>query len=143
MIEINLTNKAAAQTTVDFNSMCKFGDRYLGASSSGIFEIDGYNDNGTAIQTLVKSGKFDLGSERRKRFRFFYFGLETDGELTLSIFADDVLAAQYDVSPEPTVQLVRVPISRETNARYWQWQIENVSGAFFSIYDVKAIPIIL
>lgn len=145
MLELNLKIKAASQTTLPFNSMCQFGDSYLGATSTGLHTLGGYNDHGAAIPAFIKSGTMDFGMGQSKRFRFFYFGLETDGSLLLKVYCDKVLAAeQYTVAPlEPTVMRVRVPISRVHQSRYWSWSIENVSGAFFVLSSVTALPIIL
>jgi len=53
MLEVNLKNRAISQTTQNFNSMCRFGDAYLGATSSGLFSIGGYNDNLVKIPALI------------------------------------------------------------------------------------------
>lgn len=143
MLQVNLKNRAATQTTESFNSMCKVGKAYLGASSSGLFTIGGSTDNGAEIPALMKSGMLDLGTEKRKRVRFFYFGLECSGALKLSLFCDGALAGEYTVEKTTGVQDIKVPISRDHVGRYWQWQIENVGGAFFALYSVKALPIIL
>lgn len=115
----------------------------LAANESGVFLLGGADDNGAAINGLMKSGMTDFGIENQKRLRFFFFGLETDGELLLTIFCDGVQAAQYTVSKTTGVQRIRVPISRVHQGRYWQWQVENVDGAFFALYSVEALPVIL
>jgi len=145
MLEVNLKTRAASQSTVDFNSMCKFGDLYLGANEDGLFKICGYADNTVEIPALIKSGKMDFGVEQKKRFRYFYFGLETDGELLLKVYCDGVVATEeYTVAPITAgVMRVRVPISRVHHSRYWEWSVENVNGSFFVLYSVEALPIIL
>lgn len=143
MLELNLKTKAATQTTKAYNSMCKFGDKYLGATGAGLFEIGGYNDNGSQIAARVDSGQFDSGMNNKKRFRYFYFGLETAGSLKLSVYGDGMLAGEYTVTNKSGMQNVRVPISRSVKARYWQWRIENISGAFFALYSVEALPVVL
>lgn len=144
MIELNLTNRAAAQTTKGYNSACVFGDVALGATSSGLYQIGGYTDDTAAIPALVKSGLLNLGLENKKRFRFFYFGVEASGPLTLTVHGDGVLAGRYTVSGlQPGLQVVRVPISREVNAWYWQWTVENSAGSFFVLHSVQALPVIL
>lgn len=143
MLQLNLKNNAISQTSESYNSMCKFGDVYLGASASGITRICGYADNGAEIPAKMRSGMFDMGTEKEKRVRFFNFGLETDGELILTIFCEGVQAAQYTISKSTGVQQIKVPISRAHHGRYWQWQIENVDGAFFALYSVTVLPIIL
>lgn len=143
MLEINLKNRAITQTTVAFNSMCKCGNTYLGASDDGLFSIGGTSDDDVEIPALIRSGMFDLGTEKMKRFRFFYFGLECDGTLKLTLLCDGVEAASYTVSKTTGVQEIKVPVSRAAQGRYWQWQIENIDGSFFALYSVKALPIIL
>jgi hypothetical protein len=145
MIELNLVNKAPSQSTLNFNSMCKFNGEYLGASSTGVYKMVGYNDNGVQIPSIVKSGMNDFGSHSQKRFRFFYFGVETTGDLILKVFADgSIVGEEYSTSPlAQEVRTIRVPISRKGQARYWSWSVENVDGSFFSLYSVKALPVIL
>ena len=144
MLELNLTNRAATQTTQAYNSACMFGGVPLGATSTGLYRIGGYTDHGAAIPALIKSGMLDLGTERIKRFRFFYFGLQASGNLELTIFCDGIEAASYTVDgSDGGSREVRVPISRAYQGRYWQWQVENASGSFFALYSVKALPVVL
>ena len=144
MIELNLTNRAAAQTTKGYNSACVFGDVALGATSSGLYQIGGYTDDTAAIPALIKSGAFDLGTPRFKGFRYFYFGIDATGDLELSIFCDGELVASYSVDGGTGgYREVRVPIGRGARGRYWQWQVKNKSGAFFVLYSVQAMPVFL
>jgi hypothetical protein len=144
MIQHNVNNGASSQTTKDYNSMCLFNGKVLGCNENGLFLQEGRTDNGTNIDARIDSGMFDLGMNNKKRFRFFYFGLEATGPIILSIYGDGVLAAEYAVeNGKSGIQNIRVPISRETKARYWQWRIENVRGAFFALYSVEALPVFL
>lgn len=142
MLELNLKSKAATQTTVQFNSMCRVGDTFVGATEMGLHRLCGASDNGVAISAMVRSGTFDFGAANQKRFRFFYFGVSATGKIKLKVYCDDVLSGEYlaDVDGDMTV---RVPISREHQGRYWSWSIENISGAFFALYSVQALPVVL
>ena len=144
MLEVNLKTKAASTTTLPFNSMCKVGGAYLGASANGLYQIGGGTDDDTNISASIKSGMMDFGVANQKRFRFFYFGVETDGELLLKVYCDGVLAEQVTVAPRtPGAFQVRVPISRIYQSRYWSWSVENINGAFLALYSVTALPVIL
>lgn len=144
MLEINLTNRAVAQTTQAYNSACMFNGVPLGATSTGLYQINGYTDHNVSIPALIKSGSMDFGVENKKRFRFFYFGLETTGSLTLSIYGDNTLAGSYTVTGLTTgTRVIRVPIKRDVNAWYWQWQVENISGSFFVLHSVRALAFFL
>lgn len=144
MLEINLYNKAISQTTLSFNSMCNFGDNSLGVSENGLFLLDGYNDASVEIPALIKSGLFDFGTWHPKRGRFFYFDLETTGDLKLSIFCDGKDAAEYTTSSNTTdIQRICIPIGSGNQGVWWNWQIENIDGCFFVLYRVDALMIIL
>ena len=144
MLELNLKNRAISQTTVTYNSMAKFGDKYLGCTDAGLFLMGGYNDHGAQIPLLMRSGMTDLGNGNQKRFRYFYVAGEANGSGTITIFADGVEAGSSAITPNASgIFDVRIPISRAYLARYWSWQVENVDGAFIALYAVKAAPIIL
>lgn len=144
MLEINLKNRAISQTTQNFNSMCRFGDAYLGATASGLYQLGGYSDHGVQIQALIKSGDMDFGTHALKRPRFFYFGIRSTGDVKLLIFCDGNLVTEYNVgSTGGDIKEVRVPVGRGANGRYWAWGVENVNGAFVALYSVKAIMIFM
>ena len=144
MLELNLVNKATTQITSTYNSFCMFDGIPIAATSSGLYKIDEYTDHGTAIPALIKSGAMDFNVENKKRFRFFYFGLETTGSLKLSIYGDNTLAGSYTVTGLTTgIRVIRVPIKRDVNAWYWQWQVENISGSFFVLHSVRALAFFL
>lgn len=140
MLEVNIKNRAVSQTTRQYNSICNFADKQLAVDSEGIKAVEGFTDSGQGIGAYIKSGKFDLGTERIKRLRFVYFGLEANGHIRLCLFVDDRLAGQLIV-PVQGRQEVRVPVSRKFEGRYWQWQVENMGGTFFVLYSVRVLPI--
>lgn len=142
MLRLNLTNRAIAQTTQRYNSACMYNGLPLAVTENGLVRIGGYSDSGEPIRAWMKSGKFDLGADNIKRFRYFYFGVKGDGDLKLSIWADDVLVREYVVPVEAHRgrQEIRVMVGRGVAARYWQWKVENVNGSFFVLYSVRALP---
>lgn len=144
MLEINIKNRAISQTTLPFNSMCNVNGITLGATGSGLFVLGGYNDNGSEIPMLLKSGVTDFGINNQKRFRFVHVTGEANGDCVFKMFADGVLVVTLDIIPDESgVFDVRAPVSRTAVGRQWQWQIENVDGAFVALYSVEALPVIL
>lgn len=142
MLQQNLKNKSVSQTTQNYESTCIFRGSPLAVTGTGLVRIASHEDSGLPIRAWVKSNKFDLGENRLKRMHYFYFGLEGDGNLRLSVYADDILAAQYVV---PVVehngrQEIRVQIGKGIAARYWAWKVENIDGAFFVLHSVKVLP---
>ena len=144
MLELNLKNRAISQTTMTYNSMAKFGNIYLGATEQGIYQITGFSDHTIEIPALIKSGIFDLGVAQKKKFRSFYFSGEANGDLKVTIYADGIASEAFNITPDAD-GIFDFKITYPTNikARYWQWQIENVNGSFFVLYEVTALPIVL
>lgn len=144
MIELNLKTKAAVQSTLTYNSMCKFGDVYLGATSAGIGRICGYSDNGVEIPAVVATGMFDLKTERNKRFAYVYLGLETNGAMEIELWCDGVYKVTLSVPyPGSGKREIYAKVPRGLRARYWQLRIKNVDGSFFVLYSVKLLPVVL
>ena len=144
MLEINLKNKAISQHTRNFNSMCKFGDTYLGTTESGLFRLGRYTDDGAQIPLLVTSGVTDFGSDRPKRVRLFYFGVKSSGNLNITVTCDGDNAVEYTaVIPDTDYRIVPVQAARGHVGRYWDWSVENVNGGFVAVYSVKALVVVL
>jgi hypothetical protein len=144
MLEVNLKTLAVSQTTAAFNSMCKFGDEYLGATSAGLFKICGYSDGGVEVPCTLRSGMFDLGTERNKRIAYFYLGLETTGDLELDLLCDGEYMCTLDVPyPGEGKREIMVKVPRGLTARYWAFELRNVDGSFFALYSVKVLPVVL
>jgi len=131
----------------NFNSMCKFGDFYLGAGSSGIFKLDsGDTDAGTNIEAFFELANTDLGIEHQKRMRAAYVGYETNGNLMLTIEDDDGNERNYTITPNHIgnlQQTSRVAIGRDGKGRYWMFRIDNVNGSDFGINTITAVPVLL
>lgn len=143
MIELNLKNRALSQTTVAYNSMAKFRNIYLGATDQGIYQITGFSDHAVEIPALIKSGIFDLSVSQKKKFRSFYFSGEANGDLKVTIYADGIASDSFNITPDADgIFDFKITYPTNIHARYWQWQIENVDGAFFVLYEVKALPIV-
>jgi hypothetical protein len=133
--------------------MCKFGDKYLGANESGIFELNtgefdnaDSDGNGDDIEAVFELLTTDFGIENPKRVRKLYFGYEADGNLLVTVYDDDNNERHYILEPShiPNKQSSsRLPVGRDGKGRYYTFRIDNISGADFSIDSIKVLPVIL
>jgi hypothetical protein len=145
---VELTGARASQYVgYDFNSMCRFGDVYLGAGDDGLMVLDsGQLDAGEKIDAFFELPTSDFGIENQKRLRSAYLGCETNGELMLTIKDDDGTERSYLVSPIHSgnhQHMIKVGIGRNGKGRYWMMRIDNVNGADFSIDSLTIVPIVL
>jgi len=145
-LNINLSNMATSQfCDYDFNSFCKIGNKYFGASEDGIFELTGNDDAGNNIDAFFELVLSDFGISNMKRIRAAYIGGEADGQLTLTLKDDEDNSRSYplDLMSGSKQSSGRVPIGRDGLGRYWQVRIDNTSDAYFAIDSIELMLTIL
>lgn len=131
----------------NFNSFCTFNGIPIASRNDGIFQLDsGGSDNSNPISAWFKLVTTDLGTDNFKRVRRVSIGYEADGDLALSVFADEKILDTYPVVPsedDGTQQGNSVYVSRDVYGRHWSFKIENVNGADFSVDHLSIIPVVL
>jgi hypothetical protein len=140
-ITINLENNSISQyADFNFNSMTKFGDKYIGASENGIFELVGETDNEYEIYAFIESPISDFLSSNQKRIRFLLIGCEVYGQLLVTVQHEGQFNREYTVTPVSVAERdIRVPVGTNGKGRYWMFRIENVDGSDFSIDSLEAM----
>lgn len=135
-IRLNLSNNGLSQITGwNFNSIAELEDRLLGCSNEGLFEFTGSTDNGQNINVLVSTPVSNCLIPHPKRIRKGYIEYETDGNLKITCTPGEGVGY--------TSILSMVSEGKEKanlflgNRRYygvnWQFTVENVDGADFSL----------
>jgi hypothetical protein len=140
-------NAATQYTNFNFNSACTFQGVPLAANDKGIFQLEkGGSDNGKPIPAWFKLVTSELGVENYKRVRRMYVGYEANGDLILTVIADEKIRGAYPLLPvddDQTEQGNSVPGSRDVYGRYLAFKIENVNGADFSVDHLSILPVVL
>ena len=125
----------------NFNSMVKFGDTYLGANNHGLFELVGTKDNTDIITAEFAPVTTDFGIHNTKRLYVLYLGLETDDDLQVAIYADELLVKTYTLTAKKTgQQRIRKRIGWDAKGRYWSFIISNPKGNHFAIDAIDIQP---
>lgn len=145
-LNVNLSNIAVTQfCNYNFNSFCKIGDKHYGANDSGVFELDGTDDNGTDIDAFFELILSDFGISNIKKIRSVFVGGEADGKLTLTLKDDEDNSRTYDLrlTSGSKQSSGKVDVGRDGLGRYWQVRIDNTSGAYFAIDHIELLTIIM
>jgi hypothetical protein len=128
----------------DFNSMVKFGDMYLGACDDGIFELDGDTDSGDYIGAYFEPIVTDFGISNPKKVRFMFLGYEAEGDLVITLSADEGDEQSYTVDSIKTGQQARrISINRNMQGRYIATKISNVLGCDFGFDSMDVALIVM
>ena len=145
-LSINLSNLAVTQfCNYNFNSFCRIGDKYFGASNSGIFELTGEDDTGTSIEAFFELLVSDFGISNVKRIRKLYIGYETKSDLIVTVKDNDDNERTYTLSylDYDRQNGSQVNIGRDGLGRYWQVRIDNTSGCYFAIDSIELLLTVL
>jgi len=148
-INLNLKRNAAAQwTNFNFNSMCVFNGKLIGANEDGLFTLlDADDDNGTDIDAFFELPTTDLGISNTKKVRFSYFSGETSGDLKIKYQVDDDEERTFLVPAKKTGQLqhrmYRVDGRNDLRGVFWRARIENTKGCDFSVDAIDILIMIL
>ncbi|MGH8081870.1 MAG: hypothetical protein ACREP7_14950, partial [Lysobacter sp.] len=137
----------AKYTNYPFNSFMRVGGKYYGATDTGIYLLEGDNDDGDAIRGKLRAGLSSMGSRLLKRFPYVYFGYTATGDVLLKVVvanAEDAVreAHVYRLAARAAGDMRegRVPVGRGLKNVYWDWVIENVDGAQLAIDTVEFLP---
>lgn len=126
-------NGSTSYAGYDFNSFAKIGDRYYGAKSDGIHELDGETDNGKPINASWTPGKLNFGNSLRKTVQNCYMGIASTGTMKLKIEAEGGTYAYSVRSFDVNMQTQRFTMGKGLRTNYVSPTFYNVAGADFSI----------
>jgi hypothetical protein len=135
----------SAYENYPFNAFARFNGVYLGASAQGVFALTGADDDGAAIDATVRLGKLDCSTSHMKRVERCYVGYRADGDLVLSVAADEGTVASYALASNASTTLhgARVVLAKGVSGRYWQFTLTNTDGADFQLDALEAVPAVL
>lgn len=147
-LNTNLSNFSSSQfCNYNFNSFCKIGAKYFGASEDGIFEMTGDSDDGTEIDAFFELAVSDFGISNVKRLRSVFVGCEMKGDLTVKVKDNENNERTYVLSHiayERDHQTgAKAFIGRDGLGRYWQVRIDNTNGCYFAVDSIEVGAVIL
>ena len=138
------TNTAGltSYSNFDFNSFATFNGVTLAAGDNGLYQLTGTLDDTDTIDTTVKLGIFDFGSDKVKRVQELFFNYRADGDLTVTVTLDD--NEQYDYVLQETgmsgLFTNRLKLGKGAKARYWQVEVAG-AGVDFEIDNMELTPL--
>jgi hypothetical protein len=121
--------------------------RYFGMCEDGIYELDGDDDAGTAIESRVRMGLNNLGNQRLKRVPGIYFGVTATGQIVIKVSTQDEKGVReeswYELVPKDGgrgagAQEGRVKFGRGLRSIYWDFEL--VSRHRYEIQSVQLMP---
>jgi hypothetical protein len=123
-----------------FNSFARVGNKYLGASSSGLYELLGDDDDGTDIIADIKSGFMQWAGSRFTAFKAVYLGVRNGGDFVLKIITGDDNEYAYSVAAHD-MRSTKVTVGKGIRTRYFAFELIS-TGQDFDLDTVEFVPLV-
>jgi hypothetical protein len=122
-----------------FNSLCAFGGKHFGATSSGIFDLDaGTLDNGSFIEWNIKTGYLDLEQIQKKKLVEAWTSYKTDGNISFTVLQPNGEEYEYILQGiDPTETGLRLKFGRGIRTKYVALNIKNIDGSSIDLDELK------
>jgi hypothetical protein len=126
-----------------FNSFAIFNGQVLAAGPSGLVVLGTQGlDNAAPITARARTGQEGFGTSYHKRIPRLYVSGTFAGDMLFRTITAEGAARTYSMNYNNGVLLQqrRIPIGKGPRSRFWQFELENVAGADFSINDILVYP---
>lgn len=133
------TASVTEYSNYNFNSFAKLGRHYVGASSSGIYTLDGSTDAGTSVIARIKSGFAQFSNSKFSSFKAVYLGVRGEGNFILRVVDGEGKSYDYAVATRNT-RSTKVHMGKGLRARYFSFELIS-TGQDFDLDTVEFVPI--
>lgn len=123
-----------------FNSFARFGNVYVGATPTGLYELIGDSDDGTEIVAQIKSGFAQWGGSKFTMFKAAYLGVRGGGEYVLKLTTGDGHTYVYSVNARD-MRSTRVHVGKGIRTRYFAFELIS-TGQDFDLDNIEFVPLI-
>lgn len=122
-----------------FNSFAKLGNRYVGASDSGLYELSGDSDDGTDIIAEMKSGFMQFAGAKHALLKRVYMATRGDGDFVLKVVTGEGQEYHYGVTTT-SMRTTKVHLGKGLRARYFAFELIS-EGQDFDLESLEFVPI--
>ncbi|MGH8025281.1 MAG: hypothetical protein ACREO0_01015, partial [Pseudoxanthomonas sp.] len=150
---INLEGDRALSRYTDypFNSFAKIGGKYYGASSSGLYRLEGESDDGEDINWKLRMGLQQMGDRRLKRIPEAYVGWASNGTMLIKVITvgedGNKGIAIYRMASRGANANATAPNRRKfgkgLSSVDWDFILESVDGSTLDLKAIQFRPLIL
>lgn len=123
-----------------FNSFARVGNKYIGASDSGLYELTGDTDAGDPIVSVLKGAFLQFGGTHLSRLKEAYIAATGDEDVfVLKIETLDGATYTYQVDTR-SGRNTKVHMGKGQRARYFAYTLTS-AGQDFTLDTLEFVPI--
>lgn len=126
-------------TNYPFNSFARIGNQFYGAGQGGLYLLDGPDDAGAEIASVIDLGRLDFGGSQKKTVAQCYVGMSGEAPLLLSVDAEGATFVYPTRSYSEHLQQQRVTLGKGIKSNYVGLELRNKDGADFEVDGVEFV----
>lgn len=139
---VNTRTAATTEYTgYDFNSFAKMGRKYLAASSTGLYVLEGSTDAGEDIIADLKTGFAQFAGSRFAGLKAVYLGVHGEGEFVLRVIEGDGTERDYQAIVANR-RTAKVQVGKGLRARYFAFELIS-TGQVFDLDTIEMVPLLM
>lgn len=127
----------------NFNSLCVINGKSFGASSTGLYLLEGDDDEGVNVDAHVTFPLTDFESDNEKRVRSVYYGGTASKQMKLHVWGNEGDERTRIFRANTTKSKTVIPVGRGAKGEYWQFKVSNLRGADFEINSLESFLVVL
>jgi hypothetical protein len=135
------TGAVTEYSNYEFNSFARVGNRTVGASATGLYELLGDDDDGAAIIPRLRSGYLQFGGTHLSRLKAAYIATRGEGDWVLRIEESTGAAYNYAVSTR-NMRSTKVHMGKGQRARYFLFELTG-DGTDSDLDTLEFVPLVL
>lgn len=135
------TGAVSEYDNYQFNSFARVGNKYLGATASGLYQLTGDDDAGDAVVARLKGGFLQFGGTHLSRIKAAYLAMTGEGTAVLRIETKDGALYNYSV-PTRDGRSTKVHMGKGQRSRYFAWELVT-AGQDFDLDTLEFVPLVV
>lgn len=145
------TTGTTQYTNFPMNSLFTFQGVPYGVSETGLYQLEGADDDGDQINAVVATGDMNFGTSREKNIPRAYLYLTQTGQVVLKTISSqrgsrhetyyELAERTTDSTDDDTYR--RVPLGRGVRGVWWRFEIHALDGATINLAGAEIRPVVL
>jgi hypothetical protein len=123
-----------------FNSFARIGNKYIGATDDGLYELLGDDDDGDDIIATIRSGFAQWSGTHLGSFKAAYLAVAGAGAYVLRVLTRDGKTYNYRVTAQ-SGRTVKVNMGKGLRSRYFAFELVT-AGQDFDLDTLEFVPLV-
>ena len=139
---VNMKNGGITEyTNFAFDFFGMLGSQYVGANGSGLYLLDGADDDGSPIAAKLEIPPRDFGTTKLKTLPYVYMEASSAAGLKVTSTADETTSVA--AMTQTIGRNRRAKLARGVKGVQWAVTVENTNGEKFAIDSIDLVPMLL